>query len=303
MYDATKFGIDRECLVVHGNRLVEAPQLHEQFGIRVIRVGVVGDELDVFLERGLGLAVLPEEPVGVPHLVVRLREACVDLGSLHEVVDRTLVLLPPEVGVREQRLRALVLRKERHELRVVAQHASRIVLEPGIEREHHVPFAFADLRREGDRLGHGLDELAIRARRGREPDVCEREAGVLRRGLLVEAPRISRAEPFGEVAALQVQSSCFFGRRRDRDLSCRCGGLRARGRADGADHEQGKDDAGSVKPSIKPCATHLVYLLKSSVTWRLQRGGHAQQINGSNTSVAGTRSGVTGRVSPPARSR
>ena len=75
MYDATKFGIDRERLVVHGDRLVEASHLHEQLGIRVIRVGVVGDQLDVFLERGLGLAVLAQEPVGVAHLVVRLREA------------------------------------------------------------------------------------------------------------------------------------------------------------------------------------------------------------------------------------
>ena len=60
----------------------------------------------------------------------------------------------------------------------MAQDAGRVALEPGVEREHHVPFAFADLRREGDSLGHRLDELANRARRVREPDVSERRKPV-----------------------------------------------------------------------------------------------------------------------------
>ena len=54
-------GVQVERLAVHRDRLVVAPALHEQLGVRIVGVRIVGDELDVLLERRLRLIELVQE--------------------------------------------------------------------------------------------------------------------------------------------------------------------------------------------------------------------------------------------------
>ena len=166
-----------------------------------------------------------------------------------------------------------------------------------------MPFAVADLRREADRLRHGLDELAIRARRVGQPDIGQREAGVLRRRLLVETPRIGRAQLLGEVAALQIERPRLLGRRRDRDLARRRCGLRdtlARWRRRSrAEPRPARAPAIRVQRMTEPPEIRL--------PWRLLQGRRGQQHHGSKASAGGTDRSKRGtgrpRVSRPVNER
>ncbi len=109
-------GAHPERLAVVGDRLVEAAELEQQLGVRVVGVGVVGQDLGVLLERGLGPVHLAEEAVAVAELVVDLGEARGDRRGALVERDRLDVALGAEVGIAEQHQGALVVRVLAHEL-------------------------------------------------------------------------------------------------------------------------------------------------------------------------------------------
>src|SRR6185503_6918910 len=62
------------------------------------------------------------------------------------------------------------------------------------------------------------NELAIRSRRVGEPDIPECEAGIPGNRLLEETATVGRAQPFEEIAAVDIQLACLFRRGGNRNL-------------------------------------------------------------------------------------
>ena len=95
--------------------------------------------------------------------------------AVENCCDGRLVVLPTEVGVAEQIVGALVVGKQPHQLGVVREDACRFAFHPGIERQHDLAFAFADLSGERRRARDRLDELLGRAGRVGEAEIPEGE--------------------------------------------------------------------------------------------------------------------------------
>ena len=104
-----KVRIDRERLAVLGDGVVEAAHLQKQLGVRIVGIGIVRDQLDVPLERLLGVGELVVLTIGVAHEVVRGRERVVDLGGLLIVLDGLRVVLLAEEVAGEIEVRPLVV--------------------------------------------------------------------------------------------------------------------------------------------------------------------------------------------------
>ncbi len=229
--------IQRQRLLVRLDRFVEAPHLHEQLRVGIVRVGIVGNQLDVLLERSLRVRQLVEEPIGVAKLIVGLRERRIDRRRLDEVLDGRLVLLAAEKGVAEQRMRAFVVRKEPNKLGVVRQHDRRVAFHRRFQSQDDVALAFADLSRQRRRSSRRLDEVLRRSRRIGKTHVAERELRILADGLLVEGVRVGCPKLLREVASLQIELARLLRCRRDGNLVRGWSGLPRRRSDAGAERE------------------------------------------------------------------
>ena len=194
--------IQRECLLVGLDRLGEPPPLHQQLGIRIVRIRIVWNQLHVLLERDLGVVQLVEEAIGIAKLVVRLRERRVDGRRLDECLHRRVVVLAAEVEVAEQRVGPFIVREQSDELGVVRQHLRDVAFHRRVEPEHHVLLAVADPPGQRRRAGDGVDEFLGRSGSVREAEMGQGEIGVLGDRLFVESPRICRPKLFRELASL-----------------------------------------------------------------------------------------------------
>src|SRR5271166_4897021 len=79
--------IDRQGFVILDKGIVESAHLQQQFRIGVVWVGIVGNQLDVFLECLLGVGKVSLLPVGVPENVVGRGIAGGQFGRLLVVLD------------------------------------------------------------------------------------------------------------------------------------------------------------------------------------------------------------------------
>ena len=102
--------VDLESLLVLRDRVVEPAHLQEKLRVRVVGVRIVGDELDVLLERLLGVREVPVLAVRVAEQVPGGRVARVDLRRLAVVLDRLREILLAEPVARQGKLRPLVAR-------------------------------------------------------------------------------------------------------------------------------------------------------------------------------------------------
>ena len=223
--------IDRECLLVHFDRFVEPAHLHQQLGVRVIRIGIVRQQLDVLLECRLGVGISLQKAIRITQLVIGSREIRIRLRRTNVVLDGGLVLLPAEIDNAEQREDALVVRIQPDGLVVMLQDGGRIASQAGIAGENDLTLAFADAARQGDGTLGRIDELSGRARCRGESQVRKREFRILCHRFGIEPARVGDPQLVGKIAPLQIQLPRLVRRCRDRHF-CRAGCLRARnGRA------------------------------------------------------------------------
>ena len=92
------------------DRLLEATGLHQQLGVGVVGVGIVGNQLDVAPKGGLGRLEVAQEAMRISHLVVGRRVVGVDLDRALVAGDGLLVLLAAEMEAAEGVVSPLVRR-------------------------------------------------------------------------------------------------------------------------------------------------------------------------------------------------
>ncbi len=197
--------VHRQGLPVLGNRFVEPARLHQQLGVRVVRVGIARDQLDVFEERPRGVVVLPERAVGIAQEIVRGRKARIELDGRAILPNRIVVLLAAEQRVAQEKVGPLVRRVLRHELPRVVECLRGIGVPAGLERQNHQPLTLRDPVGERGRLLHMLEEVARGRRVGRELIVRHGERRVPGRCLAVQLAAVVRPELLGAGAAFQVE--------------------------------------------------------------------------------------------------
>ena len=103
-------GVHAERLAVLRDRFVEAAHLEQEFGVGVVGIGIVGNQLDVFLESLLRVRVVALLAVGVSEDVVDRREVGSEFRGFLVVRDGLLVFLLAEVVAAEIEERALIVR-------------------------------------------------------------------------------------------------------------------------------------------------------------------------------------------------
>jgi hypothetical protein len=203
-------------VILHG--VVEPAHLHQQLRVRIVGVGVLGDQLDVPPEGLLGIGEPSQEAVGVTELVVGLGERRIDDGGLFILRDGRRVVLLSEVEVAQEHVDALVLGTKLQQLRIALLLPRDIASRARIEPEDHEALRLRDPVGQGDGLLQGLEELLGGAGVDGQVEVGARETGVLDDRLPIELSRVSRPKGFGHVPTLQVQRAGVLRRRRDRDL-------------------------------------------------------------------------------------
>ena len=102
-------------------------------------------------------------------------------------------------------MRAFVVRKQAHQLAVVALLTGGIALETGFEPENQTALALGDAAGERRRMRDGVDELFRGAGRGRQPQIAEREVLVLRHRLLEQPPPVGGSQLLEQIAPLQIE--------------------------------------------------------------------------------------------------
>src|SRR5688572_6674086 len=102
--------IDRQGLLILRDRIVKLAHLQEQLRVRVIRIRIVGNQLNVFLERPFGAGVLFVLSVRIAEQVEGRRELWLELSGLFVILNRLRHLLLTKVVTSEGKVRALVIR-------------------------------------------------------------------------------------------------------------------------------------------------------------------------------------------------
>jgi len=180
--------------LVLGDRILEAARLHQDLRQGVVRVRLVGQELDVAVVRAHGLVVTAEGGVDVAEHVPGRVQAGVERHRLLHLPDRGLVPVQPVCETE------LIVRP-----RVVGIAARHLGPEPlglvdpaaalGHRRVDHEPLDRGDraLRGHGAREGL-LEPLGVAGDVG-EPEPGQREVRVLLHGGLEVLRRLRPAEP------------------------------------------------------------------------------------------------------------
>src|SRR2546423_10000817 len=108
--------IDRERLAILRYGIVKLAHLQKQFRVRVVRVWIVGNEFNIFLERCLGVRVIDILPIGIAEQVERRREGWRQFGRFLVILNRLRKFLLTEIVTTQRKVGALVVRISRNEL-------------------------------------------------------------------------------------------------------------------------------------------------------------------------------------------
>src|SRR5579863_6584221 len=101
--------IHRKCLVVFDNRLIELPFLQQKLSIRIVRIGIVGNQQNIFLEGLLGVGILFTLPVRIAKLIVRCGKIRRDFSGLLEMLDRSIQILNREIVSSQRKLSSFIV--------------------------------------------------------------------------------------------------------------------------------------------------------------------------------------------------
>ena len=196
--------IDGQRLLILRDRLVELAHLQEQLRIGVVGVRIVRDQLDVLLERLLGVGVVAILSIGVAENVEHRRVARVQLGRLLVVLDRLREILLTEVVPAEIEVGALVVRVRRDELLEIVLLLLRVVVGARLGRENQQPLAVRRLARQAHGLGEVVEEFLRRRGDIGPAQLRKREFRIERDGLVEVLDRVSGQQSLGKIATGEV---------------------------------------------------------------------------------------------------
>jgi len=106
--------IDRQRFSIVYNRIIIATYFHQQLGIRVVRIGIVRNKLNVFLKRLFRFVILFHKPVYISQQIIRRREFWIDFYRLLIFLFCLIILLNSEIVSAEQVVSPFIVRKSRN---------------------------------------------------------------------------------------------------------------------------------------------------------------------------------------------
>src|SRR6476660_6950511 len=95
-------GIDLERLVILRNGIVVPSHLQQQFRVGIVRIGIVRNELNVFLKSLLGVGIVSLLPIGIAEKVECGRIVGSQFGRLFVMFDGLTHLLLAKVIARQR---------------------------------------------------------------------------------------------------------------------------------------------------------------------------------------------------------
>ena len=101
-------GVNRQCFAILRDGVIELSLLQQHLGVGVVRVGIVGNQFDVFLEGLAGAGVVALLPVGIAENVVRRGVIWGQFGGLLSVLNGLRHILLAKIIVAHSELRALI---------------------------------------------------------------------------------------------------------------------------------------------------------------------------------------------------
>src|SRR5262245_607522 len=108
--------IDRQCFSILRNRLIKSAHLQQQLSVRVVRVGIVWNQLGIFLKSLFRTRVVAGLPVRVAKNVEGTGILGLNLSSFLVMLDRFGVFLLAKVITAKREMSALVIRVSGNQL-------------------------------------------------------------------------------------------------------------------------------------------------------------------------------------------
>src|SRR6185369_14103820 len=139
-------------LTILRDRIVELAHLQIQLSERVMRVRIIGNQLDVFLESRFGVWVINILAVSVAEQIEGRRELRFDLRGPLVVLNRVGKVLLPEVIGGQSKVSALVIRIVLYQLIEILLLFSRIAIDAGLSAQDEQLLAIRRPVRETDGL-------------------------------------------------------------------------------------------------------------------------------------------------------